>query len=382
MKPTFTLAGWRDRSLAVSYLDELPDPVVVLEPGGRICESNEAFAQFAAVSREALLDQPIRQALCHADHTSPLVEAAERMAAHPCAERVLLKLDPDGDTPQTMLLTGIPIQNDAGTPLLAIRMDNISETVRERAENEAERLAAHESARALERLNEELEGFSYSVAHDLRAPLRFIDKFAYLLMEHHSHELSSEGLQFAEQIREGTRQMAQLVEDLLQFSKATGQQLKRESIDMSRLVRQVVTKVEYELEDRHVTFNVADLGTARGDVNLVRQVFANLIGNAVKFTRRQEHARIEIDVVTRNGVPTFTVADNGVGFDASDADRLFTVFQRFHQPDDFEGSGVGLAVVKRIVNRHGGTIWVESQIGQGARFYFTLAPGAVEHGGV
>lgn len=383
MKHTSTPTGWRDRSLAVSYLDELPDPVVVLDRESRVCESNEAFAQFAAVSREMLPDQPIRQALRHATHTAPFIDAAERMAREPNPERVLLKFQgaDEGGAPQTMLVTAIPIQNDAGASLLAIRMEDITEMVRERAESEAERLAAHESARALERLNEELEGFSYSVAHDLRAPLRFIDKFAYLLMEHHSHELSSEGLQFAEQIREGTRQMAQLVEDLLQFSQVTGQHLKREAIDMTRLVRQVVAKAEYEIEDRHVTFTVADLGTARGDANLVRQVFANLIGNAVKFTRRREKAVIDVGIVLRNGVPTYTVSDNGVGFDASEAERLFTVFQRFHQPDDFEGSGVGLAVVKRIVNRHGGAVWAESQIGQGARFYFTLAPGAAEHRG-
>ncbi|MCA9002827.1 MAG: hypothetical protein KDB61_12965, partial [Planctomycetes bacterium] len=202
------------------------------------------------------------------------------------------------------------------------------------------------------------------------APLRFIDKFAYLLMERHSRELSSEGLQFAEQIREGTRQMAQLVEDLLQFSRVTGQELKREQIDMNRLVAQVVEEVQYEIEDRDVAIHVGELGAAKGDPALVRQVFANLLGNAVKFTRRQEKAVIRVE---RQGSPAvYTVSDNGVGFDAADAERLFTVFQRFHQPDDFEGSGVGLAVVKRVVSRHGGSAWAESQVGQGARFHFTL----------
>lgn len=370
--------GWRDEALAVSYLDGLSDPVVALDPGGRILEANSAFSTFARAERADLLGRALGGALEHRPHLAPFVARAERLARAGDPGREILYLADGAGEEITLLLTAIPLGPPDRGRLRAIRVEDVTEMARERAANDAERIAANDSARALERLNEELDGFSYSVAHDLRAPLRFIDKFAYLLMDRHGHELSSEGLQYAEQIREGTRQMAQLVEDLLQFSRVTGQVLHRESIDLNRLVEQVIAEARYEIEDedRAVDFRVGDLGNAEGDPTLVRQVFANLIGNAVKFTRGKEPAVIEISRRVDRGHGVYTVADNGVGFDAEEAERLFTVFQRFHQPDEYEGSGVGLAVVKRVVNRHGGSVWAESHPGEGARFHFSLDPGA------
>lgn len=370
MTPPDDHQTWRDHDLALAYLNGLADPVVVLDADARVCEANGAFVQFARTPRSDLLNRPVGPALQHLRGIAPFVSALESMARDAETDQVLLNLEFAGRPDQAIVLTGIPLSLDGKPFLLAVRVEDITDMVRERAESDAQRIAADESARALERLNAELEGFSYSVAHDLRAPLRFIDKFAYLLLERHSQELSSEGLQYAGQIREGTRQMAQLVEDLLRFSRVTGQELKRETIDMDRLVAEVVEEARYDIEERDVTFDVGPLGSVEGDHGLVRQVWANLIGNAVKFTRCRDCAVIEI---TRQGEPAvFTVADNGVGFDASEAGRLFTVFQRFHQPDDYEGSGVGLAVVKRVVSRHGGAAWAESQVGQGARFHFTL----------
>ncbi|MBX3176503.1 MAG: PAS domain-containing protein [Candidatus Hydrogenedentes bacterium] len=370
--------GWRDEALAVSYLDGLSDPVVALDPGGRILEANSAFSTFARADRADLLGRALGGALEHRPHLAPFVERAERLARAGDPGREILYLADGAGEEITLLLTAIPLGLPDRGRLRAIRVEDVTEMARERAANDAERIAATDSARALERLNEELEGFSYSVAHDLRAPLRFIDKFAYLLMDRHGHELSSEGLQYAEQIREGTRQMAQLVEDLLQFSRVTGQVLHRESVDLNRLVEQVIAEARYEIEDedRAVDFRVGDLGIAEGDPTLVRQVFANLIGNAVKFTRGKDPAAIEISRRVEGGHGVYTVADNGVGFEADEAERLFTVFQRFHQPDEYEGSGVGLAVVKRVVSRHGGSVWAESHPGEGARFHFTIEPGA------
>ena len=371
--------AWRDHAMALAYLNGLADPVVVLDDAARVCEANGAFARFAASDRAALLDQPVASALGHLPRIAPLVDALEGLAQDGATGQVLLELEFAGQPGQAIVLTGIPLALEGGPPLLAIRMEDITEMARERAEIDAQRMAANESTRALERLNKELEGFSYSVAHDLRAPLRFIDKFAYLLLEHHSEELSSEGLQYAGQIREGTRQMAQLVEDLLRFSRVTGQELKREAIDMDRLVAGVIEEARYDIDGREVSFQVADLGAAEGDPALIRQVVANLIGNAVKFTRLRDKAEI---AVARTGDPAvYTVSDNGVGFDAGEAERLFTVFQRFHQPEDFEGSGVGLAIVKRIVSRHGGSAWAESRVGEGARFHFTLEANPEPRGG-
>jgi len=372
--------GWHDSALAVSYLGGLADPVVVLREDARIREGNGAFCAFASVARETMLNRPIRQALRHAPQLESFVDTATDLARHGAAARTLLALEVPGRGERTLLLTGIPVRDSEGTALLAIRVEDITVMMHERGEIEAEHLAARASAQSLERLNDELVGFSYSVAHDLRAPLRFIDKFAYLLMEHHGHELSSEALQYAEQIREGTRQTAQLVEDLLQFSQVTGGDLERAAIDMERLVRQIVAQAHFDVDGRDVEFEVGELGMAYGDPAMVNQVFVNLIGNALKFTRPREKAEIRVSRAEREGQAVYTVADNGVGFDAADSERLFTVFQRYHQPDDFEGSGVGLAVVKRIVVRHGGAVWVESEVGGGARFHFTLAPAPTRSG--
>jgi signal transduction histidine kinase len=191
-------------------------------------------------------------------------------------------------------------------------------------------------------------------------------------MERHGSELTSEGLQYAEQIREGTRQMSQLVEDLLHFSRVTGQELERHRIDLTELANQVVAEIEQDLEDRTVDFRIEELGECDADPILLKQVLTNLLENAVKFTRPRKKAIVKVYTVTKKGRPVYVVSDNGVGFEMEVADRLFTVFQRFHQPEEFEGSGVGLAVVKRIVNRHGGEVWAKSRVNKGTKFYFTL----------
>lgn len=365
---------WHDQAMAVSYLDGLTDPVVVLDQNATIREANDAFFALARGTRESLLNESLPALLRQAPTLAAFVSKAANMATSVEAQRHLLECDNGAGEIRTLVLTGIPIRNMVHENLLAIRIEDVTAIVRERGEIEAERLAVHASARALERLNEELVGFSYSVAHDLRAPLRFIDKFAYLLMERHGSELPAEALQYAEQIREGSRQTAQLVEDLLQFSQVTGRELRRNAIDMEQLVRQVVAELRFDVEGRDVVFDVGELGTAQGDPALVHQILVNLLGNAVKFTRPREQARISIECNETASPAVYTIADNGVGFDGVDSPRLFNVFQRYHQPDDFEGSGVGLAIVKRIVSRHGGRIWAESTVGAGARFHFTLEP--------
>lgn len=358
--------------MAVQYLDGLEDAVVATDPQGIIHEGNPEFFRFVHSSRGALLGCSIAQVLQQVPALKPFTDAAMRLALDSVARQTLVELAMPEGPDKTLLVTAIPLRRPQGPRLTALRVEDITVMVRDRAEIEVRHLAALENARALERLNEELEGFSYSVAHDLRAPLRFIDKFAYLLVDRHAGELSPAGLQFAEQIREGSRQMAQLVEDLLEFSRVTGQALKRTSVDLNALARQVVEEVSRDLEGRSVAFTVNDLGVAQCDPVLILQVWRNLVSNAVKFTRGNASATITLSRDDSQCPPVFTVADNGVGFDSAVADRLFMVFQRFHQPDAYEGSGVGLAVVKRIVNRHGGVVWAESSVGKGARFHFTM----------
>jgi light-regulated signal transduction histidine kinase (bacteriophytochrome) len=166
--------------------------------------------------------------------------------------------------------------------------------------------------------------------------------------------------------------MAQLIEDLLEFSRATAQELRSETFNLTRLANEVINQIQQDIEDRDVEITLKDLGDCNSDPNLLKQVLFNLLWNAVKFTRPIKQAKISLERKSIEGQYVYVVSDNGVGFDSKAAERLFTVFQRFHQPDDFEGSGVGLAIVGRIIGRHGGEVWAESRVGHGATFFFTL----------
>jgi PAS domain S-box-containing protein len=226
--------------------------------------------------------------------------------------------------------------------------------------------------RQLEEANQELESFSYSVAHDLRAPLRTIDGFSRILEQDHGAHLEGEGKRVIGVIRRGTQQMGQLIEDLLAFSRITRTALTEVSVDMTALATAVVDEVRAAETERKIEFDVQPLPPARGDRALLRQVFTNLVQNAVKFTRGRNPAFVEITGRAENGEHFYTVADNGVGFDEKYASKLFGVFQRLHRIEDFEGTGVGLAIVQRVIRRHGGRVWAESTVEQGATFHFTL----------
>ncbi len=220
--------------------------------------------------------------------------------------------------------------------------------------------------------NRELETFSYSVSHDLRAPLRAIDGFARILVEDHAAALDPEAQRLLGMIRDNTARMGQLIDDLLAFSRLSRKELETTTLDLRALAQGVVDELGKEEQARQITVTIGPLPPARGDRALVRQALVNLIGNAVKFTRGHSDARVEIGA-RRDGRDTvYYVRDNGVGFDMRYAHKLFGVFQRLHRPDEFEGTGVGLALVQRIVHRHGGRVWAEGRVNAGATFYFTL----------
>jgi signal transduction histidine kinase len=226
---------------------------------------------------------------------------------------------------------------------------------------------------ALQRANQELESFGYSVSHDLRVPVRAVNGLCQVLEEEHGARLDPEGRRLLGLMRDSARQMGQLIDDLLDFSRLGGREMHAEGIDMTALATEVVDEL-LALEANHdVEVIVAPLAPARGDPALLRQVFVNLVSNALKFTRRRSHRRIEIGSSTDAGATTWFVRDNGVGFDMKYAHKLFQVFQRLHPSRDFEGTGVGLAIVRRIVERHGGRIWAEASPEGGAVFSFTLA---------
>jgi PAS domain S-box-containing protein len=218
---------------------------------------------------------------------------------------------------------------------------------------------------------EELEAFSYSVAHDLRAPLRAIDGFSRIVMEEYEGRLDDEGHRLLKVIRRATTDMAGLIDDLLEFSRVGRQPIQMGEIDMADLAAAVVGELASTHSGRDVRISIGALPSARGDRALIRQVLLNLLSNAIKFTGPREHALIDIAGVVEGDRSTFWVKDNGVGFDKKYEEKLFQVFQRLH-PSEFEGTGVGLAIVQRIVRRHGGRVWAEGSTGQGATFLFSL----------
>jgi signal transduction histidine kinase len=224
----------------------------------------------------------------------------------------------------------------------------------------------------LEAANRELEAFSYSVSHDLRAPLRHIDGFSNMVMETCAAQLSPEGQRLLQRIRAAVERMKGIVDDLLTLSRLGRQQMRLETTNPNAILETVVGALDGEVKGRRVEWNIGRLSPVECDRGLITQVFANLISNAVKYTRGREPATIEIAETQVGGENAIFVRDNGVGFDLKSASTLFGPFQRFHRQEDFEGTGIGLATVQRIITRHGGKIWAEAQPEKGATFYFTL----------
>jgi two-component system, NtrC family, sensor kinase len=238
--------------------------------------------------------------------------------------------------------------------------------------------AAESRAALVEELklkNDELESFSYSVAHDLRAPLRSIDGFSLALLEDCGENLNEEGKEYLRYVRESAQHMARLIDDLLALSRVTRVELDRSETDLSSIAHGVAGRLVRASPDRQVELLVTDQLVADCDGRMLTIVFENLIGNAWKFTGKRSHARIEVGT-TGEYPRTYFVRDNGAGFDMSYASKLFGVFQRLHSAAEFEGTGIGLATVQRIIRRHGGRIWAEGQVGSGATFFFTLESGS------
>lgn len=230
-----------------------------------------------------------------------------------------------------------------------------------------------QSKRALlEAANHELESFSYSVSHDLRAPVRHIGGFATLLQQS-PNALDEQGRRHLDTIAQSARHMGQLIDDLLVFSRIGRAELRAGTVDLNQLAQEAIRGLEPETRNRHVVWTRNPLPTVTGDATMLRQVFVNLLDNAVKYTRPRDPARIEIGPGEANGTEIVVcIRDNGVGFDMRYVNKLFGVFQRLHRQDEFEGTGIGLANVRRIILRHGGRTWAESKLGEGASFYFSL----------
>jgi signal transduction histidine kinase len=258
-----------------------------------------------------------------------------------------------------------------GTDEIA-RLDQVFHCMAQSLENRTAQLQA---------ANQELEAFSYSVSHDLRAPLRAVDGFSRILLEDYADKLDAEGRRVLNVIRTNTQNMGRLIDDLLTFSRLGRKQIEPAIINMGELARDVFTQLESNMSGRAPRLNLKELPPTHGDRALLRQVFVNLLSNAAKYSRPKEPSVIEVGGRSENGENIYYVKDNGVGFDMKYANKLFGVFQRLHSAEEFEGTGVGLAIVQRVVGRHGGRVWAEGKVNEGAIFYFALPRNGENHDG-
>jgi two-component system sensor kinase len=350
-------------------------------PAGVVYSSRPDLAELAwkdvrletAVGNYALIKRKgevLRLPTALADMTPLLAEIPELLAVFPARKpyRFCLRL-PIGDFGAALLLS--PEAPNSPLPLTELFLPIMSRLAT--AITLCQRIK--ERTDALEQANRELEAFAYSVSHDLRAPLRAIDGFSHILLDDYSATLDDEGQRLLNLVRANTLRMGQLIDDMLSFSRMARREMAAMTIDMTHLAQEVAAELQAATPGRSLRFAIAELPQARGDRDMLRQVLMNLLSNAVKFTRSRAEAVIEVGgtVAAEGGV--YYVKDNGVGFDMAYVDKLFGVFERLHTQQDFEGTGIGLAIVKRIVVRHGGRVWAEGKEGEGAVFHFSLPRG-------
>lgn len=350
-----------------SLIEASLDPLVTISAEGRITDVNEATVKVTGVGRGELIGTDF------ADYfTEPERARAgyrQVFAEGSVIDYPLTICHRDGRLTEVLYNASLYRDDEGG--VLGVFAAARDVTERKGAERQVRTLNAELEQRVADR-TEELEAFVYSVSHDLRAPLRAMDGFTHVLLDQYGEQFDERGRHYLVRLREAAKRMTTTIDELLTLSRASSATVRHEHVDVSALARAAAEELRATEPDRDVTIEIADGLAADGDVDLLRIVFANLLGNAWKFTSTRDHAFIEVGKTQDADRVTFFVRDNGIGFDVGHVDRLFKLFQRLHGVDEFPGSGIGLASVKRIVNRHGGRIWADAQLGQGATFSFTL----------
>jgi PAS domain S-box-containing protein len=371
----------KEKALSASELryrrlfETAKEGILILEPAtGMVVDVNPFLISLLGFSREQFLGKAIwelgffRDIVANEDKFTQLREKEYIRYENMPLETI------DGHRIEVEFISNLYLVN--GLKVIQCSIRDVS--ARRKAEEEVTRLYAELEQRVivrtaeLERANKELEAFSYSVSHDLRAPLRAMDGFSQAVLEDFGGLLPDEGRRQLETIRSGAQRMGELIDALLTFARLGRQALNRQAVNTGQLVRGTLDELGSPWPDRNVEVRIGTLPTSSGDPVLLKQVWLNLLSNALKYTRKRDKALLEIGCEKTDGADRFFVRDNGTGFDMRYVDKLFGVFQRFHRAEDFEGTGVGLAIVQRIVQRHGGRAWAEAAVDRGSTFYFTL----------
>jgi PAS domain S-box-containing protein len=344
-----------------------PDGVIVVGADGRIVLANPEIARLTGYTQEELIGQPV-ELLVPVGHRGRHVGHRDGFVRDPHSRpmgsnlRLSAHRKDGGLLPVEIMLA--PMKLDSGPATIAFVRDA---TDRRRREVELE--DANMSATIA---NRELEAFSYSVAHDLRAPLRSIDGFAHALLEDNGDQLDDSGKDYLARVRSNAQRMGELIDDLLALARLSRSELRRERVDLGRLARESEARLRLENADRQVELTIDDGLVVQADARMLAIAIENLVGNAWKFTRGRTPAHVHVGRTPGDGPPSYFVRDDGVGFDMAHASHLFAPFKRLHGIRDFEGTGIGLATVARVIHRHGGRIWADAAPGAGATFTFTL----------
>ena len=359
-----------------ALIENALDGIVIVNPDITISYQSSSMGRMTGrKAKDRIGKDPLQY--CHPDDISEVAEAFLQLFENkiPTVHTEFRYQHKDGRW-RTFEVVGNNLIDDPAVGGIVLNMRDITE--RKQAEEEIRRLNEGLEQRVVERtvqlqaVNKELEAFAYSVSHDLRAPLRSIDGFSQVLLEDYTDKLDDEGKNHLQRVRSASQRMAQLIDDLLNLSRLTRGKMRYETVDLSALAQTIAMELQQSQPERDVEFTIAPGLAAKGDAHFLSVALENLLGNSWKFAKKQGRTRIEFGYDETNGQPAYFVRDNGVGFDMAYADKLFGAFQRLHSHSEFEGTGIGLATVQRIIHRHGGKIWAESAVGQGATFYFTL----------
>ena len=348
--------------------------------GTRLVYANRFFSELTGYSVEELLAIDFRQMTHPSFHQLMLDRARRRLAGEPVPSHYEFLAVTKGGEERWIDFSPAPTELNGKPVIIGTGFDV---TERKQAEEEVRKLNTELEQRVeartaeLAAANRELEAFAYTVSHDLRAPLRHVVGFVELLNDHAGTSLDEQGRQYLRTIGEAASRMATLIDDLLTLSRLGRATLTHTTVDLRQLVEEARTELAPLTQGRTIEWRIDPLPQVRGDRTLLRNAVVNLVSNAIKYSRQRDPARIEIGSVPRPDEVVCFVRDNGAGFDMRFVSQLFGVFQRLHPQEQFEGTGVGLASVRRIIERHGGRVWAEAAVDQGATFYFSLPDGEI-----